>query len=79
MDTGAALQGGILNIVMEYGSGGDVAAAIQRRQLEKKPFSEDEIMFWWAGRKGRENEGMVGGQPPVVTSLTGPMIGRVDS
>lgn len=41
-----ALQGGVLNIIMEYANGGDMAATIQRRQQEKKPFSEDEIMFW---------------------------------
>ncbi|GIM09417.1 hypothetical protein Vretimale_13280, partial [Volvox reticuliferus] len=41
------LEGGVLNIVMEYAPGGDLAAAIQKRQHEKKPFSEDEIMFWF--------------------------------
>ncbi|GFR43292.1 hypothetical protein Agub_g4357, partial [Astrephomene gubernaculifera] len=41
------LEGGVLNIVMEYAGGGDLAATIQRRQAEKKPFSEDEIMFWF--------------------------------
>ncbi|KAG2435593.1 hypothetical protein HYH02_011885 [Chlamydomonas schloesseri] len=41
------LENGVLNIVMEYANGGDLAAAIQRRQAEKKPFSEDEIMFWF--------------------------------
>ncbi|EFJ53307.1 NimA-related protein kinase 3 [Volvox carteri f. nagariensis] len=41
------LEGGVLNIVMEYAPGGDLAAAIQRRQQEKKPFTEDEIMFWF--------------------------------
>ncbi|KXZ45774.1 hypothetical protein GPECTOR_50g567 [Gonium pectorale] len=41
------LEGGVLNIVMEYASGGDLAAAIQRRQADKKPFSEEEIMFWF--------------------------------
>ncbi|GLC55209.1 hypothetical protein PLESTB_000959900 [Pleodorina starrii] len=41
------LEGGVLNIVMEYANGGDLASAIQRRQQEKKPFSEDEIMFWF--------------------------------
>nr|AAQ64684.1 NIMA-related kinase 3 [Chlamydomonas reinhardtii] len=41
------LESGVLNIVMEYANGGDLAAAIQRRQAEKKPYSEDEIMFWF--------------------------------
>lgn len=52
-------QSGVLNIVMEYANGGDLAAAIQRRQAEKKPYSEDEIMFWWVG--GETGMGVQGG------------------
>ncbi|KAG2502134.1 hypothetical protein HYH03_000622 [Edaphochlamys debaryana] len=41
------LEGGVLSIVMEYANRGDLAEAIQRRQREKKPYSEDDIMFWF--------------------------------
>jgi NIMA (never in mitosis gene a)-related kinase len=40
-------QGGVLNIIMEFADSGDVAAAIQRRQKDKKFFSEDDVMLMW--------------------------------
>ncbi len=41
------LQDGCLNIVMELAECGDLSEIIQKRAAEKKPFSEDEIMFWF--------------------------------
>lgn len=47
--TGAvgAGQDGCLNIVMEYASEGDLSEVIARRASERRPLSEDDIMFWW--------------------------------
>lgn len=55
-------QGGTLNIVMECAGDGDLSHVIQRRQRDKKPFSEDEIMLWW-GWWGRMGTGMGMGDP----------------
>lgn len=32
--------------MMEYASEGDLADMVARQAAEKKPFTEDEIMFW---------------------------------
>ena len=42
-------QGGCLNIVMEYATAGELSSVIQKRAREKKPFQEEEIMFWQVG------------------------------
>ncbi|GAX76016.1 hypothetical protein CEUSTIGMA_g3459.t1 [Chlamydomonas eustigma] len=41
------LEDSCLNIVMEFAGLGDLSEVIQKRAAEKKPFTEDEIMFWF--------------------------------
>lgn len=40
------IEDGCLNIVMEYAQCGDLSEVISRRAAEKRPFEEDEVMFW---------------------------------
>lgn len=40
------IENGCLNIVMEYAQCGDLSEVISRHAAEKRPFEEDEIMFW---------------------------------
>lgn len=35
-------------IVMEYADGGDIAGLIERRKFSRQPFSEDNVMDWFA-------------------------------
>jgi NIMA (never in mitosis gene a)-related kinase len=41
-------QESTVNIVMEFARLGDLSSLINERARSKAPFSEDEIMFWWA-------------------------------
>ncbi|KAL6744731.1 kinase-like domain-containing protein [Haematococcus lacustris] len=41
------LEDHCLSIVMEYASQGDLSALITQRAAEKKPFAEDDVMFWF--------------------------------
>lgn len=40
-------QDGALNIIMEYAQHGELSAAITERARSKKPFSEEDIMFYF--------------------------------